>query len=323
MKAKGKYSLVIVPNEVTFTHDQQKVDDFLAKHNDSYTIFEMESSICNTSPYFSNFTRSGNWFRAKYWKKHFLPSVRNSRRHAEALYGSAARSRSASKRALVSGQLPDAPLMLNDKELTIAVHVRRGDFLFDKKRVSLKSKVYAQIVRTAQDIVDEIGGKIAHLPVAVYIFSEGKPKKFHSELSYTTHNIDVLSSEYLDENGVVRDTAWWTDLVKNTSPQIEGRPASRHGRWLKTPRIELRISQPTLQTLHQMIRADIFVGSLSGLSWNIVRHLSRGVGIYPRSRPSSLSQCCSVESEVTRGYFNRSEFARHWAKYAKDNEKYL
>lgn len=322
-KAKGKYKLVIVPNKITFSKDRQIVETFIASHNDSYTIFEMESSICDTSPYFSNFEHSREWFRAKYWKKHFLPSVRNSKRHVVALYGSAKNSGSAKELAASSGELSGAPLNFNDNELSIAVHVRRGDFLIDKKRILLKSKLYAQVVRTAQDVVEEVGGKLARLPVAVYIFSEGKPRAFRSERSYTTHDIDDLSSDYIDENGVVRDTAWWTELVQRTTPQREGRPASRQGKPVKVPRVELRISQPTLQTLHQMIRADIFIGSVSGLSFSLVRHLTRGVGIYPQIRSSYFSHCCSVKSDTTRGYFNRTDFARHWRRYAKDNVKYL
>lgn len=51
----------------------------------------------------------------------------------------------------------------------------------DHGRVSIKAAVYGQFIRTAQDVVQDSGDSFAALPVAVYIHSEGIPKRVSSE----------------------------------------------------------------------------------------------------------------------------------------------
>jgi hypothetical protein len=288
-KPNAPYNIVRVPKEITFSLGESKaaakLEFFLAQHNESFTIFEMSNEFCATSPTFSNFTLTRPWFRTKYWERHWLPSRGNGLSHAYALCGKSPQNGSELDTSLRSASIQDAPLLFRDGELSIAVHVRRGYFLVDKGRVSIKSAVYAQIIRTALDVVENTGGPFATMPAAVYIYSEGKPKRAKSEASFMTHKVDALTDDYIDETGVVRDVSWWSDLIRRTKPQGYLRDSPRAGKQVKMPRVELRVSQSTDQTLHQMIAADVFVGSASGLSINLVKTLSRGVGIYPRNAP--------------------------------------
>ena len=41
-------------------------------------------------------------------------------------------------------------------------------------------------------------------------------------------------------------------------------------------KVELRVAADTLQSLHEMIAADVFIGSNSGLSTHVVGSISRG-----------------------------------------------
>jgi hypothetical protein len=259
-KGKGQYRLVSVPHEFTFAPWSpgvpERMAQFLATHNSSFTIFEMDKSVCMTSPLYSQFGLSRDWFRHKYWSRHRL-SPDDLLGQAQHLFGRQEPSDQRDKNMLFSADVGDAPLNFCNNELTIAVHVRRGDFLVDKGRVLLKSAVYARLIRTAQDVVEEAGGPFADLPAAVYVYSEGKPKAGVSDASFLTHTLDRLSAEYVDEAGTVRDVAWWNDLISQTAPQAAGRPATRAGARVRQPRVELRISLPTVQTLHQMIRSDV------------------------------------------------------------------
>lgn len=220
-----------------------------------------------------------------------------------------------------TANIRDNPLNMNDHEFTIAVHVRRGDFFVDKKRKMLKSVVYARLVRTIQDVVEEVGGKFGSLPVAVYIFSEGRPLSG----TFETHVQKKLSKQYIDEYGVVRSARWWAQLVSSQTPQGAGRPRARRAKQVKAPRVELRVNEPTVQTMHQMIRADIFIGSVSGLSNNVVRSLARGIGIYPSLQGHKIlpDGCCAIGSDTEIGVINRTSLVEAVKMYRIANEHFL
>jgi hypothetical protein len=67
---------------------------------------------------------------------------------------------------------------------------------------------------------------------------------------------------------------------------------------------------------------QIFIGSVSGLSFNVVRTLARGVGIYPMHAPAPNTVCCNIDSDVDGG-INRDLLARHWNEYRRAHERYL
>lgn len=325
-KLKKNYKLVQIPRDISVAfntaENRAKIAQFAAQHNDSHTIFEMHGSLCQKKVSVSDFAHSEKWFRFKYWDRHFV-SARSIAKQALNLYGLDRPSRKKSLRA-GSAALQNIPLRFKDSELTIAVHVRRGDFFVAKNRRMLNSSLYAQIISTVQDVVEEAGGKFAKLPVAVYIYSEGRPKarKKNGELNFEQRHPNDLTSEYIDENQIVRDAKWWQQLISSKTPQQKDRPKSRWSANCTVPRVEMRISQPTIQTIHQMIRADVFIGSVSGLSTHVVRNLARGIGVHPNEHQISRS-CCYVNSDVSKGIMNRKLFAAFWSKYRKANERHL
>lgn len=323
-KLKKNYKLVRIPRDISIAYNTKKNRDkiarFAARHNDSHTIFEMHGSLCQKKVSVSDFAYSEKWFRFKYWDRHFVSS-RSIDKQALSLYGKGGRD---TKKKLHSAALDNIPIRFRDNELTIAVHVRRGDFFIAKNRKMLNSSLYAKIIRTVQDVVDETGGKFAKAPVAVYIYSEGRPKRKgnSTKLNFESRHPRDLTSDYVDETGVVRDAKWWQRLIASTRPQKKDRPLTRRRKKLRIPRVELRVSQPTIQTIHQMIRADIFIGSVSGMSTHVVRNLGRGVGVHP-SVHEMPRHCCFVNSDITKGILNRKLFAAFWNKYRKAHERHL
>lgn len=317
--------LVSIPERISLpyrTNVNQSVHDLLSRYNEPHTIFQVGEERCGSYPIHVDFSLSRPWFYWKYWNKHtILPN--NIAGQKRALFGDF---RTAAERANVSYEPSSASLQVNplefrDKELTIAVHVRRGDFFQASNRKMIRDSAYVQIIRTVQDIVEEAGGPFARMPVAVYIYSEGKPKEGHQ---HTTHIRSKLTREYQDISGTVRDGKWWQDLLSKQHPQHEGRPPSRRGKVLRIPRVELRISRPTVETLHQMMRADVFIGSASGLSTYLVRALARGVQLYPGMPEKTVEAfCCSTGTNWDTGTFDRDRFLAQWKKYSEANAKYV
>jgi hypothetical protein len=117
-------------------------------------------------------------------------------------------------------------LMYDKKALNVAVHIRRGDLLpgnqfSDLSDRMLPDKWYLDIINTVI--------KFSQKRVAIYIFSEGKEKR------------------YLSENG--KFINWASDYFPNNTCDI----------------FEL-IDHSFTDTFHHMLNADILIGSKSGMT---------------------------------------------------------
>jgi hypothetical protein len=350
--------VVEVPEDISFRSlhiAKPQVDRLIAMHNESHTVFQMAQNRCGTYPILVDFSVSRPWFYHKYWAQHAI-GHEDIKAQSLALYG-LPNVDSVEEESPTSAALVDNPIMFNDHEISIAVHVRRGDFFKAKNRKMIVDLTYVNIIRTVQDVIEEGGGLFASMPVAVYIYSEGRPKDGQT---FLTHVRTALTNEYLDATGTVRDANWWQMLLQHATPQSAGRPGERQGKNPKIPRVELRISRPTIESLHQMIhgkckasgstktckictasltmtcflpglssshcvyKADVFIGSMSGLSTYTVRSLSRAVQIYPGlSDYHTHAFCCSVNAHETTGVFDRNAFVHQWNSYRLANEKYL
>jgi hypothetical protein len=248
--ALGMERLVEVPEDLSFRqfHDTDaQVRELVMQNNGSHTVFQMGRRRCGSYPILVDFSRSRPWFYHKYWAQHAVAED-DFKTQSYALYG-APNAAPQDEGGPVSASLADNPLQFNDHELTIAVHVRRGDFFKATNRKMINDTTYVSIIRNVQDLVEEAGGPFAAMPTAVYIYSEGRPKVGKT---FLTHIRTALTSEYLDVNGVVQDAKWWQSLIRQARPQERGRPVTRRDKTPKVPRVELRISRPTIETIHQM-----------------------------------------------------------------------
>lgn len=86
--------------------------------------------------------------------------------------------------------------------------------------------------------------------------------------------------------------------------------------------VSMRISTPTLSAIQEMTKADWFIGSMSGLSTNVVGSLSRGIRLLPmrlcRNSPL-LGECF----ELTDGSLDEKKLSRLWKQYSSTFQKYL
>lgn len=229
---------------------ERKVRRFRDKHQKDRTMFVTPVTVCSWQLMMSWQTLTRGWFHESYWK---------------------------AKRSST----------MDPRYVNIAVHVRRGDFLVTSGRKLISDQAYASLVRGIISIVSEeesldLDGKdhVPELRYRVYIFSEGvfRPRVTHPFLKflilrkmYGNHDVNDFDTNYVSEKGKeTSDDYWWRLLGNN--PSID---------------VDLHISEHTLDGLQEMIAADIFVGSASGLSMHIVSQLSRGIPFVPGNIPWS------------------------------------
>lgn len=282
---------------------ENAIDEFLSQHNDSRTIFQLPPEFCRQPTSDSDLNLSKGFFFAHYWRRH-------------ARRGSFARRRLRSRRHL----------KIEEGVMNIAVHVRRGDFLTPevrKKRGVLADATFAQVLVDILTIVGARGGPLARMRPVVHIFSEGSVPR----AGYSSHATELQTKEYFDSDGVPRDAGWWKELLATTQPRasvldaIDGDP-----RPVPAVDVRMHISEDTLASLHEMIAADIFVGSRSGLSNQLVWALSRGVSAVPMSNTNGIELgrigkvCCSVPFDHDSGKFDAARFARYWEAYTIAND---
>lgn len=210
-------------------------------------------------------------------------------------------------------------LSFDPGELTIAIHARRGDFLSptNTKRTATPSDSFRKSVVEIIGIAKNVGGPFASLPVAVHVYSEGVFKK----KSGVGHDISKMEKVFLDTAGRAETAAHWEGEIGRLVPAFGA--AADAGL-----RVEMHIAEDTIRCLHEMVSADIFIGSMSGMSSHIVHSLSRGVVILPGVVESGADGYRSEgprfgasHYDVGSGRIEYGKFARHWRAYAEDFER--
>ncbi|KAI0565957.1 hypothetical protein FGB62_13g123 [Gracilaria domingensis] len=280
---------------------RKELHGFLKENSMSNTIFQLPKSSCSPQKTDANFLSTRNLFYNKYWNKHGrLPWKHIVGRR--------------------SGY-PKQVLPLNPRELNIAIHVRRGDFLkANSGRKVTKDKVFATVIARVLTIIGNVGGTLAAMPVAIHIYSEGQLK---TKNVLSIHMVELQDKKYYDHNGEPRDESWWTSLISSTLREDQ---FSSTG-WEKRFRVQFHISENTLLSLHTMNAADVFIGSHSGLSTHLVWSTSRGVSLVPHSGSvdNEIGKkghlCCSIPFKNDDGYFSLSNFRRYWEAYVHANEE--
>lgn len=285
-------------------HCDKAVERFLLANNESNTIFQLPTNVCEHPTSDSDMNDSKGLFFAHYWRRHARRGHLFSR--------------------IPAPLIPSArPLRFQENRINIAVHIRRGDFLrsdVKAKRGIMKDEIYAVVIADIIALISKQVSPFQFMPVTVHIYSEGG---IDEASPYSSHATDIQNKQYFDATGEPRDDKWWTSLMHGMawrSLEIGG-----DSRRIRDAKVEMHISDDTLKSLHEMIAADVFVGSRSGLSTQLVWSLSRGVVVVPVSSSISLEQgkigdvCCSIPFDHDTGAFDRMRFLRYWKSYARAN----
>lgn len=303
---------------------EQSLTRFLQKNKEPNTLFSISDHMCNFRRSSNIFGDTKHFYWHKYWAKHGIwPAQNLAQIH---------------KKKILFRELK-----LQEHQLTVAVHVRRGDFI-EMKQVRARRKVlpdagYAELINQALIVVNLEGGIFSNMPIAVHIYSEGKVLAKQGPLS---HNIEEQDRKYYDSGGTARDSNWWIRLIEATAKRHVRREGKSKERcifcWrnrqeidnmMKRLNVSLRISEHTLTSLDEMISADIFIGSVSGMSTNIVWSLTRGVSMLPVGMPvNSEGQvpggyehiCCTVSFDTTTFKIRADKLFSYWHEYSEANK---
>ena len=150
------------------------------------------------------------------------------------------------------------------KRVQIALHVRRGDFFNYTNRVLVSDRTFADVVWRVKTGVDEVVG--ADVPMDVHVYSEGVAKGRVKDM----HDTRLMERTYVDETGTVRGANHWNEVIRQHRRAKKG-----------DVRVLTHFASDTLRSVRDMIGADFFVGSVSGLSVQVVRVFGRGVLVLP------------------------------------------
>lgn len=251
----------------------ERTTQFAEKHNKPDTLFQMTPSICHTAFRIQNMTLTKEFLRAKYWRFHsrygsvqspsFVQTLRRKLRNPnESIFG-------------MFRPTDSRQLSLSPHKVQIAVHIRRGDFFHYTTREIIPDEMYA-------DVICEILKALKHstrraVPTMINIYSEGIAKKIASN-----HNISSMKKIYLNERGHPMPKNYWPLLIQNRLQLLN--------ETVQLSQIKLHIATDTISAVHDMISADFFIGSRSGLSTTIVKTYSRGLLILPLSKLGSLGR---------------------------------
>lgn len=228
----------------------RQLKQFAEIHNKPGTIFQMVPSLCPSAYRDGFFNFTSDWLRKQYWDYHRMNT-----------------SLDVGKAISKSRVLP-----FNESRIQIAVHIRRGDFAYFTHRRQVPDWAYARLLAECKRIADFVFDRPIGIDVA--IFSEGVPKR--GGIMIANHNVSRMDPIYVTESGESVDDAalHFQRLIRKYVDTSQ----------MSQIRIVPYIATDTVEAIHIMTCADIFIGSSSGLSCHVVRHLSRGIVILPMTK---------------------------------------
>lgn len=273
--------------------------EFLLRHPHPNTIFQVPQPTCAAPSTDGSLIHTKNFFYHKYWNRHGTLVWSESKRK------------------------PSLRVRYSESELNIAIHVRRGDFLDPETRRTddlIHDETFAVALQNVLVGFRQVGGPFSKLPIAVHIYSEGKLMRHQVP---STHDMDEQDKMYYDSKGHPQNTSWWEHLILN-----RGHLKGRQGAAFVKNRLRFihHISEDTLLSAHEMIAADVFIGSKSAMSLHLVWSIAKGIVVVPRSGMfgTELTHfgllCCTVPFSQGNGNFSLSLFRRYWDAYTKANE---
>lgn len=280
----------------------KKLHEFIQNNSLSHSIFQLPEKTCSPPKTDANLLRTKDIFFNKYWKKHgrlpWMVTDGYTESHTQ------------------------QRITLNPGELNVAIHSRRGDFLNPQLgRTLTNDTTFAAVLQEVLRVIQNTGTVFAIMPIAVHVYSEGKLLKKNA---LSSHSVELQDKNYYDHEGLARSENWWKTLILSRLKTIKNHRPSVV-RWEDKLRIKFHISEDTLSSLHNMIAADLFIGSHSGLSTHLVRSMSRGVSLLPHSSgiDTEIGKkgyiCCSVPFNNDNGVFSLSTFEWYWRAYVSAN----
>lgn len=270
-----------VPIEISYEFPVRRSSVFneslasvLRQHDEPYTVFHMPHKVCGSSPTYTWFgAESRSFFFHKYWDAHAQYPGKKAKAYESSAKELSGRMYRESWRRLRIPWVPPRGVLhrLKEEEMTIAVHVRRGDF-FKDKRPMVPMRAFAKVVRRVVAEVRQNNGTFARMRIGIHIFSEGMPKEGWS----VGHDIKRHTSMFHDADGTVLTRC----AVRR---MLEDRKDGLGNIFENGMRVELRVSEDTVRSLHEMIASDVFIGSLSRMNHHLVGSLSRaGIQLFPK-----------------------------------------
>jgi len=273
---------------------------FISAFPEPNTLFITRPKLCFRDYLYTNFSKTRSWFHDKYWQKH---SGDNSTHHA------------------IQYKITEPPaasreLTLNTEEIHIAMHVRRGDFFNYTTRILIPDDTYVDMAWRIILALDEVL-HTTKTPVVVHVYSEGIPQHKKTKLK-DNHDVNTMNRVYVNHLGQKTAPGHWEHLFAHALRRRAARG--------NTIRIVQHIASDTIQAVHDMLAADFFIGSISGLSVQVVRYVSRGIVFLPIPA-SELLESGEESSVVTFDYerngipsfVNESLLYEKVAGYAREN----
>lgn len=242
-----------------------KLSTFLSKNNIPNSVFRFPTILCDRNAALrieSHHQKS--FFFHKYWDTHGFregQSFGPSKWENETFRSYKSRTTTGMRIQPVGGR-PTLSRMY-ENELNVAVHARRGDF-FVVGRPMISMTVISTLIKAIDDMIIASEDSIfSGMKLTVSIYSQGQ--RINSTKVVHDHDISKMEKVFrdVDEQPLTKE-----DVLRIILQTSENN--FRNG-----VDVKLRTSDDTLLCLHEMISADIFVGSQSGLSENIVATLSR------------------------------------------------
>lgn len=231
----------------------QELRKFGERFAENDTMFQMVPGRCSPDYRMPRFDKTRGWLLGMYWGFH-------GGRQDKGVIG------------LLKGSGKTREVGLDEKRVQIAVHVRRGDFMNFTDRVMIGDERYAEVVVKVKRMIDKRYGKKVGMDMHVY--SEGVPKNGWYR---NNHDVKEMLPVYVTEKGerVDGDMHWEKVLSKLMR---------RRGIWKEDLKVFTHIASDTVSAIHEMISADFFVGSASGMSLHLVNVYSRGFVILPTTK---------------------------------------
>ena len=295
---------------------------FITAFPEKNTLFITRPRLCFRDYLYTNFTYTAGWFHDKYWNAHqndgasksiaklLLPPPPTNSNDTIQL--------DRTERETIPNPSKTRQLTLDPNRVNIALHVRRGDFFNYTARVLIPDATYADMATRVIVALQEMTN--ANPPITVHVFSEGVPRK-KTRLK-DNHDVSSMDRVYADETGTRQPSNYWSKLIRR-HPRLAASYGVGRGYASTDVRVMMHIASDTVQALHDMLAADFFVGSISGLSVQVVRYLSRGVVMLPIAKSELSDDENTISFDYQRNaipsFVNESLLYQRIAEYARDH----